>query len=455
MSGPGPAAPSRGFRQLPAPPDAECPPRAALIERQGRRLAALLAAIDGRNPFYTRKLAEAGVTPAAFRFPDDLAALPFTTRHELACDQAADPPWGTARTEPLDRYTRYHQTSSTTGRPLRWLDTGASWQWIVDCWKAVYRAAGVTDADRILFPFGFGPFLGFWAGFDAGAQLGALCIPGGAMSSESRLRLLDAARPTVVCCTPTYALRLAEAARAGGGVNLADGPVETLIVAGEPGGHVPATRERIEREWGARVVDHHGLTEVGPISFECGMAAGALHLNECEFVCEVLDPASGAAVAAGEPGELVVTNLGRTASPVIRYRTGDIVRVRREACACGRTLARAVGGILSRADDMVWVRGVNVYPTAVESVIRRFPEVVEYRCTVSTRGPLTKLAVEVELRDGPADAAAGAVGAALHEALGLTVPVRVAAPGALPRFELKARRFVVDGPPASAEGARP
>lgn len=443
MSGPGPA-----------PPDTERLPRAALVERQGRRLGALLTAIDGRNPFYTRKLAEAGVKPAAFRFPDDLAALPFTTRHELACDQEADPPWGTARTEPLDRYTRCHQTSSTTGRPLRWLDTAASWQWIVDCWKAVYCAAGVTAADRIFFPFGFGPFLGFWAGFDAGAQLGALCIPGGGMSSESRLRLLDAARPTVVCCTPTYALRLAEVAQSSGG-DLADGPVETLIVAGEPGGHVPATRERIERGWGARVVDHHGLTEAGPISFECGKAAGALHLNECEFVCEVLDPASGAAVAAGEPGELVVTNLGRTASPVVRYRTGDIVRVRRDACACGRTLARAVGGILSRADDMVWVRGVNVYPTAVEAVVRRFPEVAEYRCTVSTRGALTTLGVEVELHGGAAGAGvADAVGAALHEALGLTVPVRAVDANTLPRFELKARRFVVDGPPPPSAEAR-
>lgn len=439
----------------PAPPDTERLPRTALVERQGRRLAALLTAIDGRNPFYTRKLAEAGVEPASFRFPDDLSALPFTTRHELASDQEAAPPWGTARTEPLDRYTRCHQTSSTTGRPLRWLDTDASWQWIVDCWKAVYRAAGVTDADRVFFPFGFGPFLGFWAGFDAGAQLGALCIPGGGMSSESRLRLLDATRPTVVCCTPTYALRLAEVARTGG-VDLADGPVETLIVAGEPGGHVPATRERIERGWGARVVDHHGLTEVGPLSFECGRAAGALHLNECEFVCEVLDPAGGAAVPAGEPGELVVTNLGRTASPVVRYRTGDIVRMRRETCACGRTLARADGGILSRADDMVWVRGVNVYPTAVEAVIRGFPEVAEYRCTVSTRGALTTLGVEVELRGDAAGAsAADAVGAALHEALGLTVPVRAVAPDTLPRFELKARRFVVDGPPKPAAGARP
>ncbi len=429
-----------------APPAAERQPRAALLERQGRRLAALLAAIDGRNPFYTRKLADAGVDPAAFRFPDDLTALPFTTRQELAADQDAHPPWGTNLTEPLDRYSRYHQTSSTTGRPLRWLDTGPSWRWVVDCWAAVYRAARVTAADRVFFPFGFGPFIGFWAGFDAGARLGALCIPGGAMSSESRLRLLDAVRPTVVCCTPTYALRLAEVARASGLVDLADGPVETVVVAGEPGGHIPATRERIEGDWGARVIDHHGLTEVGPMSFECREATGALHLNECEFVCEVVDPAGGAPVAPGEAGELVVTNLGRTASPVVRYRTGDIVRVRDGACACGRTLARAAGGILSRADDMVSVRGVNVYPTAVEAVVRRFPEVVEYRCTVSTRGTLTRLAVDVELRGNPADAgAADAVGTALHEALGLTVPVRVVDADTLPRFELKARRFVVDG----------
>ena len=437
----------------PAPPEAERRPRADLIARQGRRLAALLAAVDGRNPFYTRKLAAAGVDHAGLRFPADLRALPFTTRHELAADQEAHPPWGTARTEPLDRYSRYHQTSSTTGRPLRWLDTDRSWQWVVDGWKAVYRAAGVTAADRIFFPFGFGPFLGFWAGFDAGAQLGGLCVPGGAMSSESRLRLLDALRPTVVCCTPTYALRLADAARAIG-LDLADGSVRTLIVAGEPGGHVPATRERMERGWGARVVDHHGLTEVGPISFECPEAAGALHLNECEFICEVLDAASGAPVPAGEPGELVVTNLGRTASPVVRYRTGDVVRVREEPCACGRTLARAVGGILSRTDDMVCVRGVNVYPTAVEAVVRRFPEVVEYRCSVSTRGALAALAVEVEVEPG-ADGAgtAAAVGGALREALGLTAPVRAVAADTLPRFELKARRFVVDGPAPGTAGA--
>ena len=443
--------------QGPTPPAAERQTRTALAELQGRRLAELLAAIDGRNAFYTRKLTEAGLKPAALRLPGDLRVLPFTTRHELAADQDAHPPWGTNLTEPPDHYSRYHQTSSTTGRPLRWMDTGPSWQWVVDCWKSVYGAAGVTAADRIFFPFGFGPFIGFWAGFDAGAQLGALCIPGGGMSSESRLRMLDAVQPTVVCCTPTYALRLAEVARASGLVDLAAGPVRTVIVAGEPGGHVPATRERIERDWGARVIDHHGLTEVGPLSFECREATDALHLNESEFVCEVVDPASGTPVPPGEAGELVVTNLGRTASPVIRYRTGDIVQVRQGTCACGRTLARAVGGILSRADDMVWVRGVNVYPTAVEAVIRRFAEVVEYRCTVSTRGARTELAVEVELRGNATDTgAAHAVGTALHEALGLTVPIRVVDADTLPRFELKARRFVVEGPtPETLEtGAR-
>lgn len=442
----------------PAPPDAERLPRETLTERQGRRLGDLLAAIDGRNPFYTRKLAAAGVDPRAFRFPDDLRALPFTTRRELAADQEAHPPWGTALTEPLDRYSRCHQTSSTTGRPLRWLDTDSSWRWVADCWQAVYGAAGITAADRIFFPFGFGPFLGFWAGFDAAAKMGALCIPGGAMSTEGRLRLLDTLRATVVCCTPTYALRLAEVARTGRLADLADGPVRTLVVAGEPGGHVPATRERIEASWGARVIDHHGLTEVGPVSFECREATGGLHLNECEFVCEVLDPASGAPVPAGEAGELVVTNLGRTASPVVRYRTGDVVRVRDEPCACGRTLARADGGILSRADDMVCVRGVNVYPTAVEAVIRRFPEIVEYRCTVSSRGAMSALDVEIELQpDAGGAPPAAAVGAALREALGLTVPVRAVGAGALPRFELKARRFVVGGPAGKTTetGARP
>ena len=130
----------------------------------------------------------------------------------MIADQAAHPPWGTALTEPIEHYTRYCQTSSTTGLPLRWIDTNESWQGMLECWKTVYRAAGVQPGDRVFFPFSFGPFLGFWTGFEAGCQMGLHCVPGGGMSSQQRLAIIDSVGVTVVCCTPTYALRLAEVA---------------------------------------------------------------------------------------------------------------------------------------------------------------------------------------------------------------------------------------------------
>ena len=430
------------------PPDGECESREQLEVWQQRRLSALLTKIYGSNPFYTRKFDEAGVRIDALSLPDILAALPLTSKQELAADQDQTPPWGTAYTDPLDSYTRYHQTSSTAGPPLRWIDTNDSWQWVTDCWKTVYRAAHITETDRIFFPFGFGPFLGFWSAFDAGSQIGALCISGGGMSSETRLTLLNTVRPTVICCTPTYALRLIEVARTTGLANLSASSVHTVIVAGEPGGNIPATRAQIQNGWGARVIDHHGLTEVGPVSFECREKPGALHLNEREFVCEVIDPDSNAKVPDDEPGELVVTNLGRAASPAIRYRTRDIIRLEREPCVCGRTLARANGGILSRADDMVCVRGVNVYPTAVEAVIRRFPEVLEYRSTVSPHNALLALAIEIELEPHIQDPKKirARIGQSLREAMGLSVPIRIVESGTLPRFEMKARRFVIQMP---------
>jgi phenylacetate-CoA ligase len=229
--------------------------------------------------------------------------------------------------------------------------------------------------------------------------------------------------------------------------SLVDGSVRMLIVAGEPGGSIPATRERIEQSWGARVIDHHGLTEVGPMSFECWEAPGFLHVNEAEYICEVLDPITGEPVADGESGELVVTNLGRSASPVIRYRTGDIVVRRSEPCRCGRTWARLEGGIVSRADDMVNVRGVNVYPSAIEAVVRRFTEIGEFRSTVSRSAAMRTLTIDIEVAPTAGDRAALAarVSHQVREALGLSVSVRLMEVGSLPRFEMKARRFVVEG----------
>jgi phenylacetate-CoA ligase len=316
---------------------------------------------------------------------------------------------------------------------------------MLDCWQFVYRSARVTAADRIVFAFSFGPFLGFWTAFEAAHQLGAHCVPAGGMSSQQRLALITAVRPTVVCCTPTYALRLADVARHDGLEELSRAGVRVLIVAGEPGGSIPATRDRIEQAWGARVIDHHGMTEVGPVSAECWEGPGALHVNEPEYICEVLDPSTLEDVGDGEAGELVLTTLGRIASPVIRYRTGDIVTRRSDPCACGRTLARLEGGIIGRSDDMVTVRGVNLYPAAVESVIRRFRDVAEFRSTVSAPGSLRELSVEIEpARDAEnVPALVERVSTALRNALGLSVTVRCVASDTLPRFEMKAQRFVV------------
>jgi phenylacetate-CoA ligase len=359
---------------------------------QRRKLAALLDAVRGTNSFYRRKFDGAAFDPAR----DPLSALPFTTRAELESDQLAHPPFGSNLTFPLDRYCRFHQTSGSGGRPMRWLDTRESWDWFKRLWGVIFRAAHVAPGERLMFPFSFGPFVGFWAAFEGAVALGNLCLPAGGLSTGSRLKMLVENEVDVVCCTPTYALHMAETARQTG-VDLPGAKVRALIVAGEAGGSVPAVRRRIEEGWGARVFDHNGMTEIGALGFECWERPGdGVHLIESECIAEVIDPATGREVPEGEAGELVLTNLGRVGSPLIRYRTGDHVRLTRgRKCACGRWFARLEGGILGRIDDMFTVRGNNVFPNAIEAVIRRFDEVAEFRCTVTSGGALATVAVEV------------------------------------------------------------
>ena len=210
---------------------------------------------------------------------------------------------------------------------------------MLDSWAAIYRLAGVQPGDRLFFPFSFGPFLGFWTAFDAASRYGCLCLPGGGMSSTRPAALPARQRGDR---RVVYA-DLRPAAGGGGaeeGIDLPASSVRALILAGEPGGSIPATRGRIEAAWGARVFDHTGMTEVGPMAVECVASPGGLHVLETEFVVEVIDPATGEAVPPGTEGELVVTNLGRLGSPLLRYRTGDLVCVDPAPCPCGRTLAR-------------------------------------------------------------------------------------------------------------------
>jgi phenylacetate-CoA ligase len=420
------------------------------------KLRELLGAIAG-NRFQSSRLAGVGDIASV---EDFTARVPFTTKADLVADHAAYPPFGSNLTFSKERYTRFCQTSGTTAQPLAILDTPESWDWMLGNWARIYRECGIAPGDCVYFAFSFGPFLGFWTAFEGAAKYGCLCIPGGGLSSAARIRGIMQHRAEVLLCTPTYALHLAEVA-VREGLSLRDSAVRKIFVAGEPGGSVPAVRERISAAWnGAEVLDHYGMTEVGPVAFQRGKNADAdgrwnatsgrvgdgrvstlheenescaLHIIEESYFAEIIDPKTGAPVADGATGELVLTPLGREASPLLRYRTGDLVRRRAGA---GFVLE---GGILGRSDDMLVVRGVNIFPSAMDAIVRALPEIAEYRVHVTRDGAMTELAIEIESDD---DTAASRLAAKFTESFTLRIPVTRVAAGSLPRFELKARRWV-------------
>ena len=396
------------------------------------------------NRFYSARLRAVGLERNVATLDDFTARMPLTTKQQIIDDQLAHPPYGSNLTQPVDRYTRYCQTSGTTGQPMRWLDTPEGWQWMLDNWRQVLTAAGARSGDRGFFAFSFGPFLGFWTAFEAAAQLGLMCIPGGGMSSAARLATLIDNEVKFLFCTPTYAIRLGEVAKEQG-VDLSRGQLQRIVVAGEPGGSVPATRNHIERLWpGARVFDHHGMTEVGPVTFENPTRPGLLHIIESSYLAEILDPRTQRPVDHGDTGELVLTTLGRPDSPLLRYRTGDLVRrCRDDPDALGRPEMALEGGILGRTDDMVLVRGVNVYPSAVDQIVRAEGDVAEYRVEVQEEAARVEIAVLIEPGPGCPDRGALTEGlaTALRKAFGLRIAVTIAE-GQLPRFEMKAKRWI-------------
>jgi phenylacetate-CoA ligase len=421
------------------------PTRAQLEAGQLQQLRRLLAALRPANRFYEPVLAAARVDSSLDSLDAFRRRVPFTTKQQVAADQIDHPPYGTNLSFPLASFSRFHQTSGTTAAPIRWLDTPQSWQWMLDNWKRVYHAAGVDADDRVYFAFSFGPFLGFWTAFEAAAQVGALCIPGGGLGSLARLRALLDNRATVLCCTPTYALHLAEVAAENKIDLAADATIRAIIVAGEPGGSLPAIRKQISRRWpGATLFDHHGMTEVGPVSYPCPHLPGVLHVIESSYLAEVIDPQSTQPTPPGELGELVLTTLGRLGSPLLRYRTGDLVRVHSAGtCPCGAGDAALLGGILGRTDDMAVVRGVNVYPGAIDQIVRSVPGIAEYRVDLDSSSSMPQLSLAIEpAPDRRGDTSlVSALQSALRDALTLRVPVTLLEPGSLPRFEMKADRW--------------
>ncbi len=434
---------TRRWKSATAPSTADGAPQASVTAAapdldnlralQMRKLRSGLGDVLSHNPFWRERL-------TAVSGWDDFERLPLTTKAEVIADQAAHPPFGTNLTHPIDRYVRLHQTSGSSGdRPLRWLDTPDSWSWWLKVWcDHVYPAAGVTATDRVFLAFSFGPFIGFWTAFGGAEKLGALAISGAAMTTEQRLRNLLDVGATVLLSTPTYALRMADVARSLG-LDLSASAVRVTVHAGEPGASITTTRAAIEAAWGATCFDHTGMTELGPTGYSCSQRDG-IHVVESEFIFEVISPDGRPA----SEGELVATNLGRWGMPLIRYRTGDRVSVSRDQCSCGSPFLKLVGGIQGRVDDMFTVRGVNLYPSQVEDIVRRHPSVTEFVIEHRRIRQMDEVSVLVEIV-GP-DSSTGRLEADLRQALGVRLGCRVVPSGSLPRSELKSRRLVrIDG----------
>ena len=406
---------------------------AALADHQLQRLNWLLRSAKDQA-FYADRLANVGLPLESLT---QLSSLPILTKAELLPQtrgQAAKI-FGL----PIDRYTRVHQTSGTSGWPIPVYDTPEDWNWFLHCWQFVLDVAEVTPSDVAMMAFSFGPFIGFWTANDALVQRGAAVVPGGGMSSEARLQMIDDYQCTLVCCTPTYAMHLAAIAEEKDH-DLAANSVTRIIVAGEPGGSVPAVRKRIEESWGARVIDHSGASELGAWGF--GSADGkGLHVVETEFIPELLhfddDHPQGKQVADGEPAELVLTNLGRFGGPAIRYRTGDIVRgYRKHDYDC--KFLWLDGGVIGRTDDMMVIRGVNVFPSSVEAIFRELNPTAEFRMIATRHQEMDQLAIEAELTREQADRLSDL----FRERLAMRVNVSVVAHGSLPRFHAKAKRLI-------------
>lgn len=429
-------------------PKTELMPREDLEKLQLKKIKRLVDFAYENSPLWKRKLNEVNFKPGDIQSLADIKRIPFLTRKELSQSQFENPLYGDIMAIPKELATRYHQTSGTSGRgPLRILDGWKDWEWGSEMWCYGMYAFGVRDTDICLVSTGYGNFIGFWLAHYACERIGALTIPTGGMSSEDRIGKIMEMGVTVLVSTPTYAIRLAQVANEMG-VDLArESKVKFLLHAGEPGASIPGTKKMLEEAWGAKVGDFPGMSETGGSTcYECVEQSGGLHILEDHYIQEVIDPKSCENLGYGQRGELVLTSFGRGALPLIRYRTGDLVeRVESSFCTCGRTFDLYKGGIIGRADDMKLVKGVNVFPAAVEDIVREFNEVGEFQIVIYTEKDIDQIKVKIEpLPQVGKDRYAvlkKELGQKLYDAHRLSFFVEMVEPETLPRFELKSRRL--------------
>jgi phenylacetate-CoA ligase len=374
----------------------ETMPRKKIESLQLERFRACMAYVYDRSPMYKKKYDQAGIKPSDIKTLSDISRVPFTVKEELLESQKRNPPWGDFMCVPPEEGVRVFQTTGTTGTPLKVMLNKTDWtEHYYEQFMHFMNAYGIKRSDILYVPFGYGLYIAWW-GFQAALeQAGVMIVPGGAQSSKDRVKNIFEWGATVICGTPTYLLHLGEVAKKMG-ISLADSQVAIVVVAGEPGANVVSTKKAIEDTYGAKCYDDIGSSEITNFGFECIFQKGT-HVNENMFYAECLDLDTLEPVKDGEVGELVLSNLCTETMPLLRYRIKDLVKFNREPCECGRSFLRLDGGILGRSDDMFQFGGVNVFPSAIENLIREVDIFSnEYQIILPNKDSKERIKIRVE-----------------------------------------------------------
>lgn len=409
------------------------------------KLPHAVAYMASYSPMYAQKLTDAGIAPQDIRSVDDLSILPVVTKWDMSASIQHDNPWGAFTAIDNERWLtdgwQVFSTSGTTAEPRSFRYTQYDrelWAWANA--RALYAMGVRRGRDVGMMLFGYGPHVAMWGMHHGMLLMGVPQLAAGGLDTRTRVLAIERQKPTVLSCTPSYALHLS-AVMQEMGIDPADTSVRILVAAGEP---VPeASQKRIEKIWDAQVHQFYGCTEVAPSCGGYTCEAGAMHFLEDTHKVETLDPETHKPVEPGERGISVVTNLMSEASPQIRFEVGDYTTLSHEPCPCGRTHVVCEGGFAGRADDMLNIRGITLFPSSVESVVRGLPGLgEEFKIVLSRRGELDEITVVVERQDTSISNAdlAEAVGSAFRARLELRASVDVLEYGTLPKTMFKAKR---------------
>jgi phenylacetate-CoA ligase len=427
-------------------------PRDRIKEIQWVKLQNLIRFAYENSPFYRKKWNEVGVKPKDIKSWDDIYRIPIVTKHDFGRDQEEHPPYGSAYTSPPSTQLKFWMTSGTTRKPRLWCETKEDWENGTYLYMRGLYAHGIRPGWRGFFGFSYPPFIAFWLAHHACEWIGCQVVPRGPIPTVTWLQMMQNLANEGVdswtAGTPTYTMRMIEVAEQAK-IDLKELNVKVLHMAGEPGASVPSTKKYLEEAWGAKAHDMLGSVEVsGPVLYSCAEQAEneqvSDHISEDYYIVELVDPKTLEPVEKGKPGLTVITALGRFGMPAIRFLQGDWLEISEERCRCGRSFILAKGAVKSRGDDMIIVKGVNIYPSLIEDSVRSIDGLSpEYRIKVTSTG---KAIILVEPKSDVPQSEYDNLIKRLQEDIRSKTTVRMdismEKPGSLPRDEVKSKRII-------------